>query len=93
MPDRMSKSQVLAHLADESGLSKAKITEIFASLEALAVREAKNVFILPNFGKLTLADKKARPGRNPRTGEAITIAAKRVVKFRLSKGIKDAILS
>jgi DNA-binding protein HU-beta len=59
---------------------------------ALAYREAKNVFVVPGIGKLVLANRKARMGRNPQTGEAIKIPAKRVVKFRVSKAAKDAIL-
>ena len=58
----------------------------------LAHREAKNTFTLPGIGKLVLVNRKARMGRNPQTGEAIKIPAKRVVKFRVAKAAKDAIL-
>ena len=64
------------------------------SLATLAIRETKKngVFILPGIGRLVRADRKARVGRNPATGEAIKIPAKKVVKFRLAKSVKDAIV-
>ncbi|HOW74206.1 MAG TPA: HU family DNA-binding protein, partial [Phycisphaerae bacterium] len=61
-------------------------------LAALAYDEAKNSFTLPGLGKLVLVQRKARMGRNPATGETIKIAAKKVVKFRVAKAAKDAIL-
>ena len=61
-------------------------------LASLAYKEAKNSFTLPGLGKLVLVNRKARMGRNPATGEAIKIPAKKVVKFRVGKAAKDAIL-
>jgi DNA-binding protein HU-beta len=61
-------------------------------LVALAYKNAKNSFTIPGLGKIVLVNRKARMGRNPATGEAIKIAAKRVVKFRVAKAAKDAIL-
>ena len=58
----------------------------------LAYKNAKNTFTIPGLGKLVLVNRKARIGRNPATGESIKIAAKRVVKFRVAKAAKDAIL-
>jgi DNA-binding protein HU-beta len=88
----MSKSQVVAALADKVGLSKKQITQFFEAQAQLAYEQAPNSFTLPGIGKLVLVDRPARPGRNPRTGEPITIPAKRVVKFRVAKAAKDAIL-
>jgi DNA-binding protein HU-beta len=88
----MSKSAVMAHLAGKTNLSKRQIVEIFDETLALACKEAKNGFVLPGFGKLVLANRKARMGRNPQTGEPIKIPAKRVCKFRLAKSVKDAVL-
>jgi DNA-binding protein HU-beta len=48
--------------------------------------------VVPGFGRLVLANRKARMGRNPQTGEPIKIPAKRVVKFRLAKALKDSVL-
>jgi DNA-binding protein HU-beta len=61
-------------------------------LVKLAYKEAKKSFVLPGLGKLVLVDRKARQGRNPKTGETIMIPAKKVVKFRIAKQAKDAIL-
>jgi DNA-binding protein HU-beta len=88
----MTKSATYSHLAAKTGLSKKQITEVFDETLALATKEAKNGFVLPGFGKLVLANRKARMGRNPQTGEAIKIPAKRVCKFRLAKSLKDAVL-
>jgi DNA-binding protein HU-beta len=88
----MTKPAVLNHLAQKSNLSKKLIGELFDEMAALACKEAKNGFVLPGFGKLVLANRKARMGRNPQTGEPIKIPAKRVCKFRLAKSMKDAVL-
>jgi DNA-binding protein HU-beta len=88
----MSKSAVMAHLAGKTNLSKRQIAEVFDETLSLACKEAKNGFVLPGFGKLVLANRKARMGRNPQTGEPIKIPAKRVCKFRLAKSVKDAVL-
>ena len=88
----LTKSQIAEHLAEKSGLTKKAMVEFLDELAALAYREAKNVFTLPGLGKLKLANRKARIGRNPQTGKEIKIPAKRVVKFRVAKAAKDAIL-
>ena len=92
MAKPMTKSATIAHLAQKSGLTRKQVVELFEHLEGLAIKEAKNIFVLPHFGRLVLANRKARMGRNPQTGEPIKIPAKRVVKFRLAKSIKDAVL-
>lgn len=89
----LSKSAVISTLAERSGLTKKQVTNLFDLLEVLAVEEAQNVFVVPNLGRLVLSDRKARTGRNPKTGQPVEIPAKRVVKFRISKGIKDAVLA
>jgi DNA-binding protein HU-beta len=88
----MTKSAILGHLAQKSELSRKQVADLMDNLLTLATKEAKNVFILPGFGRLVLANRKARMGRNPQTGEPIKIPAKRVVKFRLSKSLKDSVL-
>ena len=92
MAKSMTKSAIIAHLAQKTDLSKKQVVDVMDQLLSLAQKEAKNVFVLPNFGRLVLANRKARMGRNPQTGEPIKIPAKRVVKFRVSKKAKDAIL-
>jgi DNA-binding protein HU-beta len=73
-------------------LTKKAGAEILESLATLAYKHAKNTFTLPGIGKLVLVNRKARMGRNPKTGEAIPIPAKKVVKFRVAKAAKEAIL-
>jgi DNA-binding protein HU-beta len=92
MAKSMTKSAIIARLAEETELTKKQVTDVMDQLLALAMKEAKNVFVVPNFGRLVLANRKARMGRNPQTGEPIKIPAKRVVKFRLAKSLKDAVL-
>jgi DNA-binding protein HU-beta len=88
----MTKSATFAHLAQKTSLTKKQVTDIFEAMLTLANKEAKNGFVLPGFGKLVLANRKARMGRNPQTGEPIKIPAKRVCKFRLAKSLKDSVL-
>lgn len=92
MGKAMSKSQVAAHLASKFDLKKKVAVSILEEFAGLAYREAKNSFTLPGIGKLVLVDRKARQGRNPATGETIQIPAKTVVKFRVAKAAKEAIL-
>jgi DNA-binding protein HU-beta len=92
MAKALSKSQIAASIAETNGLTKKQATEILTSIADLAYKNAKNSFTLPGLGKLVLVNRKARMGRNPATGETIKIAAKRVVKFRVAKAAKDAIL-
>lgn len=92
MAKSLTKSQVIDQVAKKAGLAKKQIAGILEDLVALAYKEAKNTFTLPGLGKLVLVNRKARMGRNPQTGEAIKIPAKRVVKFRVAKAAKDAIL-
>jgi DNA-binding protein HU-beta len=89
---KMTKSQVLSRLAEKTEVSKKAAGQFIDELVKLAYKEAKNSFTIPGLGKLVLVDRKARMGRNPATGEAIQIPAKRVVKFRIAKAAKDAIL-
>ncbi len=92
MAKPMTKSQIADALAKKTGQTKKLVTTLLAEYAALAYKEAKNTFTLPGLGKLVLANRKARMGRNPQTGESIKISARRVVKFRIAKQAKDAIL-
>jgi DNA-binding protein HU-beta len=88
----MSKSQVAAHFASKFELKKKTAVAILEELAQLAYREAQNSFTMPGIGKLVLVARKARIGRNPATGEQIQIPAKTVVKFRVAKAAKEAVL-
>ncbi len=88
----MTKSQIVDHMSKKSGLTKKATGEFLQEVTLLAYKEAKKSFTFPGLGKLVLVDRKARLGRNPKTGETIKIPAKKVVKFRIAKQAKDAIL-
>ena len=91
----MSKTKIVAHLAEKAGTAKKTIATFFDELHKLAVKEAKGSagkFVIPGIGRVVKAHRKARMGRNPQTGEAIKIPAKTVVKFRLAKAFKDAVV-
>lgn len=88
----LTQSQIVDQLANSTGLTKVQVRSFFESQSTLAYKQAKNGFTLPGLGKLVLVNRKARMGRNPATGEAIKIPAKKVVKFRVAKAAKDAIL-
>jgi DNA-binding protein HU-beta len=92
MAKALSKSQVAATLAEKVGITKKQSVQYLDELAQLAYKNAKNTFTLPGVGKLVLVNRKARLGRNPATGAQIQIPAKRVVKFRVAKAAKDAIL-
>jgi DNA-binding protein HU-beta len=90
----MTKSATIKALADKLDVPKKQVVALIVELQALAVREAKRngAFVLPGIGKVVLSNRKARMGRNPQTGEPIKIAAKRVVRIRVRKDLKDQIL-
>jgi len=90
----MTKSQIVAHLAEKAEIPKKTGAAVLEELVTLATKEAKSSgqFVVPGLGKAVKANRKARMGRNPQTGEAIKIPAKTVVKFRLAKAFKDAVV-
>jgi DNA-binding protein HU-beta len=92
MAKALSKAQIAALVADKAQITKKQAVEILDHIAALAYKHAKDTFTLPGIGKLVLKNRAARVGRNPKTGEQIQIKAKRVVKFRVAKAAKDAIL-
>ena len=92
MAKAMSKSAIIAGMAEAAEISKKQGAAALDGLVCMAYKGAKNGFTVPGLGKLVLVNRKARQGRNPATGETIQIPAKRVVKFRVAKAAKDAIL-
>jgi len=90
----MTKSQLISEIATKLNATKKDVSTFIDVLSAVAYKEAKKsgAFVLPGFGKLVKVQRKARIGRNPATGEEIKIKAKTVVKFRVAKACKDAIL-
>jgi DNA-binding protein HU-beta len=93
---RMTQTQLVRSLAESCEVSNKVARAMLDKLAATAISEVKmkgrGVFVLPGIGRLVLVERKARMGRNPATGEAIKIAAKKVVKFRVAKSAKDAIV-
>ena len=91
---KMTQTQVVKELALACEVNNKVAKQFMTSLGELAVKETKKngVFIIPGIGRLVRQDRKARTGRNPATGEAIKIPAKKVVKFRVAKAVKDAIV-
>ena len=89
----MSKTQLVALLAEQVGISKKQAASALEALAETAYKEAKKAgFTIPGIGKLVVVKRKARTGRNPSTGESIKIPAKTVVKFRVAKACKDAVV-
>ncbi len=90
----LTKSQIVSYVSKKFDLSKKLAGAIIDEMAALAVAETKKAgaFTFPGIGKLVLVKRKARVGRNPATGEPINIPAKTVVKMRVAKACKDAIV-
>ncbi len=91
---RMTQTQLVRALAEACEVNNKSAKNLIEALGGIAVKETKRVgqFVIPGIGKLVRVDRKARMGRNPATGEAIKIPAKKVVKFRVAKAAKDAIV-
>ena len=90
----MTKAQLVTLIAEKCGITKATANGILEIIAATAVAETKKngQFVIPGIGKLVKSQRKARMGRNPQTGAAIKIPAKTVVKFRVAKACKDAVV-
>ena len=91
MAKPMTKSKIVAALAEKVEIPKKASAAYLEALAALAHKEAKNGFTIPGVGKLVVRSYKARMGRNPQTGEAIKIAASKNVKFEAAKTLKDSL--
>ena len=90
----MTQTQIVKALAAASGVPNKVAKGMLTALAETAIKEVKKggVFVIPGVGRLVRVDRKARMGRNPATGEAIKIPAKKVVKFRVAKACKDSIV-
>ena len=91
---RMTQTQLVRTLAETCEVNNKVARQLLDSLSSVAVNEVKKNgdFVLPGLGRLVKVERKARTGRNPATGEAIKIPAKKVVKFRVAKAAKDSIV-
>jgi DNA-binding protein HU-beta len=90
----LTKAQIVSYFAKKFELSKKAASSVIDEMAALAIAETKKAgaFTFPGIGKLVLVKRKARVGRNPATGEPINIPAKTVVKMRVAKACKEAIV-
>jgi DNA-binding protein HU-beta len=90
----LTKSQIVSHFANKFEISKKVASSVIDEMAGLAIAETKKAgaFTFPGVGKLVLVKRKARVGRNPATGEPINIPAKTVVKMRIAKACKEAIV-
>jgi DNA-binding protein HU-beta len=93
MAKGMTKTALVRHLAEKQGITNKEAAAYLELLAETAIKETKKngEFTIPGIGKLVKAERKARLGRNPQTGEPIKIKAKTVVKFRVAKAAKDTI--
>ena len=91
---KLTKSALIQTIAQETDTDRKTATVFLDVITSIALREVKKngEFTLPGIGKLVKQKRKARMGRNPATGATIKIPAKTVVKFRVAKAAKDAVL-
>lgn len=90
----ITKSQIITKIAEDAGISKVQAKAALESLVAQVYKGAKvkEGITIPGIGKLIKVHRKARVARNPSTGEQIKIKAGQVLKFRIAKAAKDAVL-
>jgi DNA-binding protein HU-beta len=90
---KMTKTELVRFMAEQMELTSKQSAAFFDHLASTAIQETKKngEFTIPGLGKLVKAQRAARLGRNPQTGESIKIKAKTAVKFRVAKAAKDAI--
>ena len=91
---KMTKSQLMSELAAKTNMSKKDVIMFVETLVSMALKNVKTngEFVIPGLGKLVKVKRLARMGRNPATGAEIKIPAKTVVKFRVAKAAKEAVL-
>jgi DNA-binding protein HU-beta len=92
MGKSMTKSEIINHLANKTKTTKKVAGQFLEEFVKLSYKEAKKDFVIPGLGKLRVSQRQQRMGRNPATGETMLIPAKKVLKFRIAKAAKDAIL-
>jgi len=92
----MSKSEIVAALAEEVGITKKQASQFLEAQAELAYQQAKNSFVIPGIGKLVLAERPARQmvmRFGPKAGQTVQVPEKKVLRFRVAKAAKDAILA
>ena len=92
MAKAKTKTQIIAGMAQAVGIHKKQAKAALEALVTMAYKGAKDGFTVPGLGKLVIVRRKARKGRNPATGQPIKMPAKRVLKFRVAKAARAAIV-
>ena len=90
----MNKSELLDAVAKRSGLTKAAAAEALNAYHEVvtnAIKAGDSVGVV-GFGTFSAAERKARTGRNPKTGAVLEIKAAKVPKFKAGKGLRDALM-
>src|SRR5687768_13469913 len=91
----LTKSELASQLAERAGISKKQAGAVLAAMAELSYKQAKNTFVIPGIGKLVLVERPARKmimRFGPKAGQEVTVPKKKVLKFRVAKAAKDAIL-
>jgi len=88
----MTKAEIVDHLANKVGTTKKQANDFLNEFVQLTYKQAKKDFTIPGLGKISVGKRKKRKGRNPQTGEEITIPASKVLKFKFAKAAKDAVV-
>lgn len=91
----LSKDQLIGDIAEATDLSKQDVRNVLAQLTDIVADALDNdgEITLPGIGKLKVTQRAARSGRNPKTGEAMTIAAKKVLRLVPAKALSDSLNS
>lgn len=89
----MNKTELVAAMADQAGLSKKDAEKALAAFTSVVTDELKKggKIQLVGFGTFETSERKAREGRNPQTGKTMKIAASKAPKFKAGKALKDAV--
>ena len=89
----MTKNELIAAIAEETGKAKTDINAVLTSLAGVAAKTLKDGgdLTVGGIGKLAIAKREAREARNPSTGATIKVPAKNVVKFKVAKDLADAV--
>jgi DNA-binding protein HU-beta len=91
----MTKSEIAASLAEQVGITKKQASLFLQAQAELAYKQAKNTYVIPGIGKLVLSERGPREmvmRFGPRQGETVKIPKKKVLKFRVAKAAREAIL-
>ncbi|MBO0491773.1 MULTISPECIES: HU family DNA-binding protein [unclassified Pseudomonas] len=89
----LTKDQLIADIAESTDTTKVQVRAVLEQLSQIVADQLENAqeITLPGVGKLKVSERPARTGRNPSTGAAIEIAAKKVIKLVVAKGLTDAV--